>query len=192
MERLYEFKIVNKNGTSSSTTIPCKDYLEALRVKDEILRKASINCVDVVPVGENINFEMPKLEKGKYPIIKVPASGKPDWYNGARTMCFVYSRNHGNFILEGYRREVDEYLKKNYTLYFCYISMWSNGKSRGHWDFWKDSIGIFEPSKERKDWKWEIRPYSGGRSNLSSAEINKKTFRFKRLPKRWIPEFNKL
>jgi hypothetical protein len=111
-------------------------------------------------------------------------------------MCFVYSRDHGNFILEGYRGEVDEYLKKNYTHYFCYISMWSNGKSRGHWDFWKDNIGIFEPSKMRKNWKWEVRPYSGGgffgNKKVSEEEIKRKTFKFKRLPKRWIPEFNKL
>ena len=150
-------------------------------------------------IGKSVKFETSitiSTEKGKYPIIKVPASGNPDWFEGARTMCFVYSRDHGNFILEGYRGEVDEYLKKNYTHYFCYISMWSNGKSRGHWDFWKDNIGIFEPSKMRKNWKWEVRPYSGGgffgNKKVSEEEIKRKTFKFKRLPKRWIPEFNKL
>jgi len=129
----------------------------------------------------------------KYPIIKVEASGKPEWYKGARTMCFVYSKNHGNFILEGYRGEVEEYLKKYYTHYLCYISMWHHGRSRGMWYFWKKNIGIFTPSKIRKDWKYEIRPYSvSGGNNLTKEEINEKTFRFKRLPKHWIPEFDKL
>jgi hypothetical protein len=54
-------------------------------------------------------------------------------------------------------------------------------------------VVIFTPSKSRKDWKYEIRPYSvSGGNNLTKEEINKKTFRFKRLPKHWIPEFDKL
>jgi hypothetical protein len=130
----------------------------------------------------------------KYPVINVPASGKPVWYGGARTMAFVYSRDHGNFVLEGFSQEVEEYLKKNYTHYFFYHSMWSDGQSRGHWKFWKDNIGIFEPDKHRKTWKYEVRPYSGGYRHveLSTEELKRKTFHFKRLPKRWISEFNKL
>ena len=130
---------------------------------------------------------------GKYPIIKVEASGIPDWYKGARTWCFVYSKNHGNFILEGFRGEVEEYLQKNYTHYFCFWSMWHMGQSRGHWDFWKDSVGIFDPSRSRKDWKYLVRPYSSyGEHTTTPEEIKEKTFSFKRLPKRWIPEFDKL
>lgn len=132
------------------------------------------------------------IEKKKYPIIKVPANGHLDWYEGARTLCFVYSKKHGNFILEGYRGEVDEYLKKNYTHYFCYISMWSEGRSRGMWHFWKDSVGIFSPSKMFKSWKYVIRPYTGGYDNISKEESDKKALKFKRMPKRWIPEFDKL
>ena len=126
----------------------------------------------------------------KYPIIKVNASGKPNWYGGARTWCFVYSKKHGNFILEGYLSEVETYLKKNYTHYFCYWSMWCHYESRGIWEFWKDSIGVFEPSKMRKTWKYTVKPYYS--SGLPDEEIQEKTFTFKRLPKRWIPEFDKL
>lgn len=127
-----------------------------------------------------------KLTSGKkYPVIHVPANGRPDWVKGARTMCFVYSRNHGNFILEGYKGEVEEYLKKYYTHYFCYYSMWHMGQSRGTWDFWKDQVGIFEPSKRGKSWKWEVRHYSFG-----NPDPNAPTFQFKRLPHRWIPEFD--
>jgi hypothetical protein len=130
------------------------------------------------------------MEKKQYPIIDVKPTGVPDWYTGAFTLCFVYSKTAGNFILRGFRGEVEEYLKKHYTHYFCYWSMWSNGRARGHWDFWKDQIGFFDPSKMRKDWKYQVRPYSN--YEISKEELKEKTFSFKRLPKRWIPEFDKL
>ena len=131
-------------------------------------------------------------ELKKYPIIKVPANGNPDWYEGARTWCFVYSKFHGNFILEGYRGEVEEYLKKNYTHYFCYISMWNQGHSRGHWHFWKDNVSIFEPSKHRKDWKYLIRQSTSFKPQHEVDEIMRKSIHLKRLPKRWISEFDRL
>ena len=130
--------------------------------------------------------------KKEYPVIKVPSNGHPDWMEGARTMCFVYSKHHGNFILEGYLGEVGEYLKNNYTKYFCYFSMWSGGISRGYWRFWKDrDVSIISPSKHRKDWKYKIvsrEPRNSYRQELKTKyEIS-----LKRLPKRWIPEFDKL
>jgi hypothetical protein len=134
----------------------------------------------------------PHRPKKAYPIIKVPANGHPDWCEGARTWCFVYSRDSGNFILEGFRSEVEAYLKANYKHYFCYISMWSHGQSRGHWHFWKDNIGIFSPSKAYKSWKYQIRPYSHTYGHqISKEEIREMTIWLKRLPKRWIPEFNR-
>jgi len=134
----------------------------------------------------------PKPPKTEYPVIQVPANGHRDWSEGARTMCFVYSKHHGNFILEGYLGEVQEYLKKNYTKYFCYFSMWSGGISRGYWRFWKDrDVSIISPSKHRKDWKYKIvsrEPRYSYRQELKTKyEIS-----LKRLPKRWIPEFDKL
>ena len=127
------------------------------------------------------------MEKKKYSVIKVPASGQPNWGDGARTMCFVYSKKHGNFILEGYLGEVKSYLKKNYTHYFCYYCMWHKGHSRGYWKFWKDtSVYIFQPSKISKTWKYRVVGYE------SSTRREKITLEFKRLPKRWIPEFDLL
>ena len=145
-----------------------------------------------VGIGKVYDDGKPVVMKG-YPVIKIPANGKPDWYEGARTWCFVYSRDNGNFILEGFRGEVEAYLKKTYTHYFCYISMWNHGESRGHWDFWKDYVGIFAPDKHRKDWKYTIRPYSNAYGHVTpKEEIEEKTLRFKRMPKHWIQEFNKL
>ena len=69
--------------------------------------------------------------------------------------------------------------------------MWSMGRSRGNWEFWKDTIGIFSPDKQRKEWKYTVRPWMGGRNNISLEESNRKTLKFKRMPHRWIPEFDK-
>jgi hypothetical protein len=128
----------------------------------------------------------------KYPVIEIPADGKRGMMGGAYCLCFVYSKYKGNFVLKGYMREVEEYLKKNYTHYFCNYSLWNLSQSRGIWYFWKKNIGIFNVSiKERKKGKkTEVRPYMD--FVLTEEELEAKTFKFRRLPKRWIPEFDKL
>jgi hypothetical protein len=131
----------------------------------------------------------------KYPVVVVPASGKREWIGGGYCLCFVYSKYNGNFVLKGYYREVKEYLKKNYTHYFYNMSLWHQGFNRDIWYFWKENIGIFNSSKRDKRKKIEVRPYSylhGNENNMSPEEINDKTFKFKRLPKHWIPEFDTL
>ena len=132
------------------------------------------------------------LNNKKYPEIEVPATGKRGWGGGAYTLCFVYSKYKGNVVLKGYYQEVQDYLKKNYTHYYCNYSLWYHGGNRDIWSFWKDGIGIFEPSNTRKRVKWEIRPYTCGYDDVSLEDSNKKALYFKRLPKRWIPEFDKL
>ena len=132
------------------------------------------------------------LDNKKYPIIKVEADGGRGRMGGAYCLCFVYSKYNGNFVLKGYLREVDEYLKKNFTHYFCNKSLWHHGFNRDIWDFWKENVGIFRPSRKekRKGEKIEVRPYSN--HNTDKVELKKKTFHFKRLPKHWIPEFDVL
>lgn len=126
----------------------------------------------------------------KYPVIDVPASGKPDWSGGAYVLCFVYSRYKGNFVLRGYYKEVQEYLKENYTHYFCNYSLWHLGQNRDIWHFWKKDIGVFDVSikERRKGKKTEIRPWRN--PEMTEEELKTKTFKFRRLPKRWIPEFD--
>lgn len=122
-------------------------------------------------------------------IIEVKASGNPNWYGGAYTIAFVYS-NKGNFISKGYRAEVKEYLKalhgKGYK-YFVNYTLWSRDfmgrkQHRSIWDFWKEDYSIWSPSKNcnGKSWsKWQFRKYG-------DVEPIKE---FKRLPKKWIKEF---
>lgn len=133
-------------------------------------------------------YHIPK-EKDKYPIYDIPADGKPKWMGGAFTLCFVYSKHNGNFIIRGYHKEVIDFLEKNFTHYFCYISMWCDGQSRGHWKFWKDNkVTIFEPnsrSKYMRSYKYTIVKYDDDFNTI-------KEFKFKRMPHRWIPEFDEL
>ena len=131
--------------------------------------------------------------KKLYPIIDVPADGKPKWMGGAFSLYFVYSKYCGNFILRGYSDEVEKYLEKNYTHYFYYNSLWSQGRSRGHWQFWKDGVYFTTPSKLNKTWKYSIVRFktSGRFFGLDELKQQKEIrLTFKRLPKQWIPEFN--
>lgn len=128
----------------------------------------------------------------KYPVIEIPADGKRNWSGGAYCLCFVYSKYNGNFVLKGYMREVEEYLKKNYKHYFYNMSLWHFGQSRDIWRFWKKEIAIFDVSvKDRKKGKkTEVRPWR--EFEPDDAILEAKTLRFRRLPKRWIKEFDNL
>lgn len=136
------------------------------------------------------------LQNKKYPVIEIPADGKSGMMGGAYCLCFVYSKYKGNFVLKGYMREVEEYLKKNYTHYFCNFSLWYLGQNRDIWSFWKKKVGIFIPSdRDRgKGKKITVRPYTDwyDRTEETEKENKERELSFKRLPKRWIPEFDKL
>lgn len=130
------------------------------------------------------------MKKKNYPVIDVKSTGKTGWIDGARVLFFVYSKYNGNFILRGHIREVKEYLEKNYTHYFHYNSMWHDGRSRGYWCFWKKHIGIFEINRsffrqtKKNNKNYEVRSYS-------SVENHRElVLEFKRMPNRWIPEFD--
>jgi len=122
--------------------------------------------------------------------VVVPPNGKPDWYLGAYSLIFVYSKYDGNFIVKGYRGDVLDYLKKNHTHYFYYVSMWHSHETRGNWGFWKDTVGIYTP--ERRDKRFKYRVTNQTWTNRDKKGITPITLEFKRLPKRWIPEFDKL
>ena len=133
--------------------------------------------------------------------IEVEASGKPGWPEGAYTLCFVKSRDHGNFIVKGYMKEVREYLKQNYTHWFANFVLypqWRFSKGRNIWYFWKDSISLYHLSHKYHRLFYSFRfsnsKKSGYYVKASYNHIGPKvpTMYFKRLPNKWIPEFDKL
>lgn len=158
------------------------------------------------PFQEYIRIAEKQIEKREqalannkmYPVIDVPADGKSGVMGGAYTLCFVYSKYRGNFVLKGYHREVKAYLEKNYTHYFCNCSMQWMGGHRDFWSFWKKSIGFHEPSRYKKgvskeDMKFVIRRYVDWDCEDEEREkADAEALRFKRMPKRWIPEFDNL
>lgn len=182
---------LNKNGLSFIRELTAEEKKKILDVEvNEWYRQEALKMLE--------KKQRAVLNK-KYPVINVPSSGKRKWCGGAYTLCFVYSKYKGNFVLRGYHHEVEEYLKKNYTHYFYNMSLWHQGFNRDIWGFWKKDISIFEPSeldKKKKNGrkKIEVRPYSFygdfAETKMSEEELKSKTFKFKRLPKRWIPEFN--
>lgn len=131
------------------------------------------------------------MEKKEYPVIEVKSDGRKNWYEGAYCMLFVYSRDNGNFIVKGYRREATRYLKENYTHYFYYCSMWNDNRSRGNWHFWKDNVSIFEPSKSRRNRNEKFKVIKHQQNREFYFGKQQIEYNFKRLPKRWIPEFNR-
>lgn len=165
--------------------------------------------VESKPFQEYIKMAKKQLEKREqalvnnkmYPVIEVPADGKKGVAGGAYCLCFVYSKYRGNFVLKGYHREVQAYLKKNYTHYFYNMSMQWMGGHRDFWGFWKESIGVHEPSRYKKgvkkeEMKFQIRPYGSWSYIVEEQEAEaerrkRETLVFKRMPKRWIPEFDK-
>lgn len=143
----------------------------------------------------------------QYPVIEVEADGKRGTAGGAYVLAFVYSKHKGNVVVKGYMREVETYIKKNIkTHYFVNYSLWYLGSHRDIWEFWKDSIGIHEPQRSGKrgekikpenkrfcvkphtDWSWEV---SEEEYQKQREEADRQALYFKRMPKRWIPEFDK-
>ena len=134
------------------------------------------------------------LSNKKYPVIDIPADGKSGIAGGAYCLCFVYSKYKGNVVLRGFMREVENYLKKNYTHYFCNFSLWHRGRNRDIWKFWKKDVSIYRSSRRLKysrKKKWKIKKYDHTK-NYSDEDHVVEQLEFKRLPKRWIPEFDKL
>jgi len=135
----------------------------------------------------------------KYQEINIPASGKSGMMGGAYTIAFMYSKHNGNIVFKGYMREIEEYIKKNYTHYFVNYCLWHKGVHRDIWKFWKKNVIIWEPDPDsklqrsfRNPYKWLVKrskdPYWEG----EVPDDDKLQYEFKRMPKRWIPEFDKL
>jgi hypothetical protein len=102
------------------------------------------------------------------------------------TLAFVYAEN-GNLLVKGYIQEVNEYLKTLGQKYFTRYTFYNQGEHRGHWKFYKDGVYISTPDikRRKKDSKNKYEFVSYITKPIT-------TLKFKRIPNRWIPEFNNL
>ena len=131
-------------------------------------------------------------KKHHWPEILAPNVTKKSWYKGGPfSICFVYS-NKGNFVVKGWMGDIESYLKglinKGYK-FFYKLSMYHYGIERSGWFFYKENIHIRKPSLKVKNKKNKFnQPYHFTVYSLD----NDLYYKFKRLPNRWIPEFDKI
>lgn len=184
------------------------DFTFKKNAEPEVIQK----LVDSEPFQDYLEEATKQYEKREqalavnkqYPVINIEPDGKSGMMGGAYVLAFVYSKHKGNVVVKGYLREVEEYIKKNFTHYFVNYSLWYMGSHRDIWNFWKKEIGIHEPTRSckrgkisKKDRKFVVRPYvewnydSAEERERLHKEADEKALYFKRMPKRWIPEFDK-
>jgi len=125
--------------------------------------------------------------KTKLKVIEIPADGVPTWYGGAFAHFFMYTKHKGNFILKGYDKEIEKWISDNNITHYIVnktffgnmdrSGMYTEKNHRSYWAFWYPGIYVSEPTESEK--KYLVHSYNP-----------EKVLKFKRLPKRWIPEYD--
>ena len=159
---------------------------------DETIKKAGKDNIEYYSAIEKEGFDMSIFKKTpdcKFPEIVLPNKG----YEGHNpyTFAFVYGEK-GNVLVKGYLQEVQEYLKNLNQKYFVKFTFYHQGEHRGYWKFYKKEVGIFEPSHGKRTKyslkKYEIR-YSYSFDNKEKYDKSP-IIKLKRMPHKWITEFN--
>lgn len=97
--------------------------------------------------------------------------------NDPYTICFVYPKDKPPVIIKGMYTRVYEHLHQYYLVALYRMSFWYAGETRGYW-------GFTEPRK-----------YVGARGRRKKISLFDKSgqlvreFTLRRMPKKWIPEF---
>jgi len=92
-------------------------------------------------------------------------------------IAFVYS-DKGNFAVKGMSNEVIDFLNREFRFYIANRTFWKNGKSHRFW------VGGPRTSVV------QIQP---NRRYLFSVDIGGiQRFRYRRMPKLWLPEWTKI
>jgi len=126
------------------------------------------------------------------PEIVVPKVTRPGWAGGAYTLTFVYS-NKGNFVLKGFYADINMYLEELKTLgykYFCNHTLWHKGVHRSIWSFYKKDVYITEPKSR---WRFYSSYSKNRRFYFQVNNFKTKTIlTYKRLPNKWVKDFELL
>lgn len=111
------------------------------------------------------------------------------------TICFVYPKNGENFVVTGPHEVVDAYLKKFTATMPCFWrwTYWKDGENRGGWSATHFYI-VSKAKREKKD-DWGIvqrrGPVAHEISGYSEDGKVVASFMLRRMPHRWIPEFDR-
>lgn len=101
-------------------TLNMMDEQSAVELENKICKYSN----DIVYLKRMLEEKLTNSTRKKYNfrIIDIPASGNANWWEGAYTLCFVYSKHEGNFILRGemiagksFPRLLDEWEKRSYS-----------------------------------------------------------------------------
>lgn len=106
------------------------------------------------------------------------------------SIAFVYSKCGRNCIVKGDHTLVKEYIKNNFSYALVNFTMWKDGRSRNIWKF------VFD--EKRYCYYLSSRGMTGKRKHVLKIfekvdrlkSVNLKTLTFRRMPKRWIHDFN--
>lgn len=131
----------------------------------------------------------------KLPVQVLLNTGPKNYYQGAYTLAFVCS-NQGNFLLKGYLREVEDELKKRKSAglkYYVRFSLWKEGKCRSILKFYLEDYSFLEPSRHSSsNDRWDHKSRKYRLYKIEGLGDYKTIKSFKRLPQKWIPEFDNL
>jgi len=96
---------------------------------------------------------------------------------------FVYSKCGKSCVVKGMSKEVKEYCKKHFPQALINYTFWKNKRHRGGWRFNGKDIYVGNyVGKDNKRRGYSVAIYK-------NRELVK-SLHFRRMPKKWIPEFD--
>ena len=124
---------------------------------------------------------------------------------------FVYAPE-GNFVLKGRSGACEKYIAKHFSKCLYNYTYWHNGESRGGWRFNCKGMYVDTPSERQRQiirneaeengnsWTYKLynlRPRIAKYEVFAyfrdaNRELHRKGFEFRRMPRKWIPEFDML
>lgn len=125
-------------------------------------------------------------------ILSSPTKKEVSFKNGSGYTHWFVRSDKGNYVLKGTHKECQAYLEDKQN-WFANCVWFHKSELRNRWYFWKDSVYIAKPRMlssitgrfmekfNYNGWsKYRVKAL-GGYSNLE--------FNFKRMPNKWIKEF---
>lgn len=125
---------------------------------------------------EEIDLGYSTIFGENYPLVRYPYC-----------IAFVYSKCGRNCIVKGDYTLVRDYVKNNFSYALVNFTMWKDGRSRNIWRFFSDEkvyLYYFKSPATSGKKKYVLRIIS------RSTYLTLKTLTFRRMPNRWIKDFD--
>lgn len=138
------------------------------------------------------------MKKTTYPEIILPNLGAKSfrWFGDkGYLVTFVYS-NKGNFVLKGFAGETNialkQFVERGYRFYYRY-NYFHGGKVRySNVKFWKDTVWVRTPEARKSKYSENLNKFEFRTASREYGQPSILKLALKRLPNRWIPEFENL